>query len=68
MPLLEIVPGEADQVTATFDVFDTRAVNCSVPPEDTVAVAGMTVTDTAAATVKDRDVEDVCFGEEESAT
>ena len=44
IPLLEIVPGEADQVTATFDVFDTSAVNCSVPLEATVEVAGVRVT------------------------
>ena len=48
-PVFEIVPGEADQVTATFDVLLTRAVNCAVAAEDTVAVAGVTVTATLAA-------------------
>ena len=48
IPLLEIVPGEADQVTATLDVFVTRAVNCVDMPEATVAVAGVTTTATLA--------------------
>jgi hypothetical protein len=41
------VPVEADQVTAEFEVFITRAVNCRVPAETTVAVEGETVTVTA---------------------
>ena len=45
-PVLEIVPVEADQVTATFEVFVTRAVNCLVPADGTEAVAGETVTTT----------------------
>lgn len=45
--MLEIVPGEADQVTATFEVLLTRAVNCLVPVDGTVAVAGETVTCTS---------------------
>lgn len=47
--MLEIVPREADQVTATLDVWVTRAVNCVDPPEVTVTVAGVTVTTTAGA-------------------
>ena len=47
--MLEIVPKEADQVTATFDVLVTRAVNCFDAPEATVAVVGVTVTTTAGA-------------------
>ncbi len=45
--MLEIVPGEADQVTATFEVLLTRAVNSLVPTDCTVAVAGETVTSTS---------------------
>jgi hypothetical protein len=45
-PVLEIVPGEADQITATFEVLLTRAVNCLVPTDGTVAVAGERVTTT----------------------
>ena len=41
------MPGEADQVTAEFEVLMTRAVNCMVPAETTEAVAGETVTTTA---------------------
>jgi hypothetical protein len=43
-PLLLMVPGDADQVTATFDVLVTTAVNCIVPAEVTDAVEGLTVT------------------------
>ena len=43
-PALEIVPGEADQVTDVFEVLVTRALNCWVPADATVAVAGETVT------------------------
>jgi hypothetical protein len=46
-PLLEILPLEADHVTATLDVLLTRAVNCRVPADGTEAVAGETVTTTA---------------------
>ena len=46
-----MVPGEADQVTAVFGVFDTRAMNATVPADCTVAIAGVTVTTTAAETV-----------------
>jgi len=45
--VLEIEPGEADQVTAVFEVLITRAVNFWVPADATVAVAGETVTTTA---------------------
>jgi hypothetical protein len=34
----------ADQVTAVLGVFVTRAVNCEVPADGTVAVVGVTVT------------------------
>ena len=47
--MLEIVPEEADQVTATFDVLVTTAVNCVDAPETTVAVEGVTVTTTLGA-------------------
>ena len=40
---------DADQFTATFEVLLTKAVNCAVPADATVAVAGVTVTTTAAA-------------------
>jgi hypothetical protein len=46
-----MVPVVADQVTAVFVVFDTAAVNAKVPPDATVAVAGVTVTATATETV-----------------
>jgi hypothetical protein len=49
--VLEIVPKEANQVTATFDVLVTTAVNCVDAPEATVAVAGVTVTTTLGALV-----------------
>jgi hypothetical protein len=45
--LLEMLPVEADHVTATLDVLLTRAVNCRVPADGTEAVAGETVTTTA---------------------
>jgi hypothetical protein len=48
-PLLLIVPVEAAQVTATFDVLVTEAVNCSVPDEVTLTLAGVTVTPTEVA-------------------
>ena len=41
------MPLDADQVTEVFEVFNTRAVNCMVPAEAMVAVAGETVTVTA---------------------
>jgi hypothetical protein len=43
-PLLEIVPALADQITPFLLVPLTVAVNCCVPPETTVAVAGETAT------------------------
>src|SRR5579863_109523 len=43
-PLLLTAPADADQVTPTFDVLLTVAVNCTVPEEATVAVAGSRVT------------------------
>ncbi len=46
-----MVPSVADQVTAVLVVFETEAVNATVPPDATVAVAGVTVTATAAETV-----------------
>jgi len=45
-PELEIDPEEVDQVTAVLDEPLTVAVNCCVPPEETVALAGETATDT----------------------
>jgi hypothetical protein len=48
-PLLLIFPVEADHVTATFDVLVTWAVNCSVPADVTLVLAGVTVTPTAVA-------------------
>jgi hypothetical protein len=39
-PALEIVPAEADQVTATCEVFFTRAVNCSASEDETMAASG----------------------------
>src|SRR3954464_10855059 len=46
-PVLLIVPTVADQVTATFDVFETSAVNCSLAEEPIVTTGGVTVTPTA---------------------
>jgi hypothetical protein len=66
--VLEIVPEEADQVTATFDVLVTRAVNCVDAPEARVTVEGVTVTATATITVSVKDLDEVCLGEEESVT
>lgn len=57
-----------DQVTATFDVLVTRAVNCVDAPEATVTVVGVMVMATAATTVRVRDLDDVSFGDEESVT
>jgi hypothetical protein len=45
-PEVEIDPAEVDQVTAVFDVPLTVAVNCWVPPDESVALAGETATDT----------------------
>ncbi len=39
-PVLEMVPAEADHVTPVFVEPLTVAVNCSVLPEDTVALVG----------------------------
>jgi len=40
-PLLLIVPADADQATPVFDVPETLAENCCVPPETTVAPVGL---------------------------
>src|SRR5579862_9632096 len=63
-------PREADHVTPTLDVLVTRAVNCIVPAEVTVAMAGVTVTLTmgAEATVIWSKRIAVCLVEEESDT
>jgi len=45
-PALEMVPTDADQVTAVFELPVTNALNCWVPADGTVAVAGETVTTT----------------------
>ena len=45
-PETEIVPSDADQVTAVFELPATEALNCWVPADWTVAVAGETVTTT----------------------
>jgi hypothetical protein len=61
-------PGQADQVTPTLDVLVTRAVNCAVAEDVTVAAAGVTVTvmvPTAETVIWNERVA-VCFGEEES--
>jgi hypothetical protein len=42
--VLEIVPGDADQVTDVFEVLVTTAVNCMVAEDATEAVEGFTVT------------------------
>lgn len=47
-PLLEMVPLEADQVTAVFDVLLTVAANCWVELEMALTVAGEIATNTAA--------------------
>jgi hypothetical protein len=47
-PEFEIVPAEAHQVTATFEVLLTRAVNCCVPVDATVGAVGVKLTTTAA--------------------
>ena len=67
--MLEIVPGDADHVTATFEVLLTKAVNCKDPADGTVGVDGVTVTATVEPlTVSAKDLVAVCFGEEESDT
>ena len=43
-PLLLTEPTEAAQLTAVFAVPVTVAVNCCVPPDATVTVAGATLT------------------------
>jgi hypothetical protein len=45
-PELEMVPAEVDQVTAVLVVPVTVAVNCWVPPAETVAPVGEIATDT----------------------
>jgi hypothetical protein len=42
LPLLEMVPLEADQITTVFEVLLTLAVNCWLPPEGKVTVPGAT--------------------------
>jgi hypothetical protein len=49
-------------------VLVTVAVNCVDAPETRVMVEGLTVTDTGAITVRVKDLDEVCFGEEESET
>lgn len=66
--MLEIVPKYADQVTATFDVLVTSAVNCVDAPEATVTIVGVTVTATAAFTVSVKDLDEVSLGDDESVT
>ena len=46
-----MVPFVAVQVTPVFVVFETVAVKVTLPPDAMVAVAGVTVTATAADTV-----------------
>jgi hypothetical protein len=63
-------PGQADQVTPTLEVLVTRAVNCAVPEDVTVAAAGVTVTvmvPTVETVIWNERVA-VCLGEEESVT
>ena len=63
-------PGQADQVTPTLEVLVTRAVNCAVPEDVTVAAAGVTVTvmvPTAETVIWNERVA-VCLGEDESVT
>ena len=48
-PVPEIVPPVAVHVTAVFDAFATVAANCCVPPVNTEAVVGETVTLTGCA-------------------
>ena len=47
MPLEEILPSEADQVTAVFELLLTLAENCCEPAEGSVALLGEIVTLTA---------------------
>jgi hypothetical protein len=42
LPLLEMVPAVADQVTAVFEVPVTLAVNCCTPREAIVVLPGET--------------------------
>jgi hypothetical protein len=44
--VLEIEPGDADQVTDVFEVLITSALNCMAPADSTEAVPGETVTAT----------------------
>jgi hypothetical protein len=46
MPLGEIVPFEADQVTAGFEALFTVAENCWVAPEAMLAEVGVMETET----------------------
>jgi|HubBroStandDraft_4_1064222.scaffolds.fasta_scaffold579560_3 hypothetical protein len=63
-----MVPAEANQVTPRFDVLMTTAVNCVDAPDATVMLVGVTLTATAASTVRVNDFDEVCLGEEESVT
>ena len=47
MPVVEIVPPVADQVTAVLLVPVTAAVNCCVPPVCSDAEVGLMLTDTS---------------------
>ncbi len=46
----------------------TNAVNCVDAPDATVTAVGVTLTATAAATVRVKVLDEVCLGEEESVT
>jgi protein-S-isoprenylcysteine O-methyltransferase Ste14 len=50
-PVVEMLPADADQVTAVFVVFMTVAVNCSVPADGTETDEGEMVTVTASVAV-----------------
>jgi hypothetical protein len=50
-PVAEMVPAVAFQLTARLVALVTVAVNCCVPPEETVADAGATVTETGGGVV-----------------
>ena len=49
--MLEIIPADADQLTAAFVLPDTVEVNCCVCPEVRVAVVGETEMETELPTV-----------------
>lgn len=64
--MLETFPEEVNQVTPTFDELVTTAVNCVDAPDATVMLVGVMLTATAAMTVRVKDFDEVCLGEEES--